>query len=90
MTPSVQAGRWDGGVQVSLTLGAWIWVQGQEIGISQTVGPQQDLWVPVLTVLWERERQHVGSLPNLLLGGVGCVSVTHEFGPVWAAGRCLR
>lgn len=37
-------------------------------GISQTVGPQQDVWVPVLTVLWVRERQQVGSLPNLLLG----------------------
>lgn len=38
------------------------------VDISQTVGPQQDVWVPVLTVLWEMERQHVGSLPNLLLG----------------------
>lgn len=43
-------------------------MQGQGVGISKTVGLQLDVSLPILTVLWEMERQHVRSLPNLLLG----------------------
>lgn len=73
MTLSVQGREMRWGVQVPLALGAWMWRgcvgarTGEEVS-PKLWDPQQDVWVPVLTELWARERQQVGSLPNLLLG----------------------